>query len=156
MPQEILRQVKFTNGELSPELLARRDFKGFYGGLAMGQNTLFEPQGPLVRRPGFAFIDLVRETLDLLDLTGVTATAAHGGVTSDAVDPSHGAAMVTTANLGTEDPYVVLTIDFGEPTTVAAVDLVDYAVVDAAAPVVPAPAPIPYPWPNFGGGAVFY
>ncbi len=148
MQSETIRQTNFTGGELHPDIKGRRDFKGYYSSMLAAGDLMCEPQGPLVRRPGFPFIDFVRLPLQAVSLATATVTAPNGGTVADAVDPSHSAAMLTTNHLGTTDPYVVLLIDLGEEMDISAVDLIDFAVVDASAPATPEPPPVSYPFPT--------
>jgi len=150
MPEEILRQVNFTGGELDPKIHSRRDFKGYYSSLAMAENHVFSPQGPIGRRPGFAFIDYIRNPMAALDLSGVTLTAPNGGTAANVVDGDPGTYLETVNAIGTLEGYHIVQFDFGAPVEVSAVDMVDYAAVEPAATAAPEPPPITYPWPPIG------
>jgi hypothetical protein len=61
-----------------------------------------------------------------------------------------GNATATITGMGTIDPYVVVEIDFGEPTEVAVVDLENFALVpqgfDPGTDIPPPVPPPQYPW----------
>lgn len=131
MPLEILRQVSWTGGELHPRLVGRRDLKTYYQSSAALENLLPTPQGPLLRRPGLAFVDLVRNPVTSVEIPGGAHTAPHGGDISSVINPEETTALVSVDDLGTLDPYSVIELDFGAPVTVHLVDVADYAAVAA-------------------------
>lgn len=124
MPQEVFRQANMTGGELDPRCLGRRDLKAYGSSLALTENHLPMPQGPLRRRPGLAHVDLVRNQLEPVSIEAATVTAPNGGT---AADLKAGTGMVTTTPVGTTDEYVVAEVDFGAPVEIALVDLIDVA-----------------------------
>ncbi|MFN4296971.1 MAG: hypothetical protein ACK4FB_09015 [Brevundimonas sp.] len=143
---EVLRQSTFTSGALDPTCHGRRDLKPYYSSLAEAENLLPIPQGPIRRRGGLAHVAWIRNQLESVPLDTVTATAPNGGSAAAAIS---GTRLVTTAGLSTTDPYVVIELDFGEPTAVGLVDLIDFAVVPASyVPGVddPGAPPIQQPW----------
>lgn len=147
MPQEIVRQGNFNGGELDPDLVGRRDTKAYFAGLAKADNLLPIPQGPIMRRPGLAFVARLRGPIAAIDLTEATLTAPAGGEVAD-LAPDAETAFETTDPLGAAE-QVVLEIEFAEPVELSCVDLIDYAVkppsgVEEVPP--PPPAPITYPW----------
>lgn len=148
MPQEILRQVNFTGGELDPQADARRDTKTYFKSVAGAVNFTFKAQGPITRRPGFGYVDLVRGAFEGVAIGAGMVTAPKGGTAGHVVDNSGDTTLVTTASLGTDDPYVVLQVDLGGPRVIHAVDLIGYGVVapggSAPPPVAP---PVTYPFP---------
>lgn len=153
MPQEILRQSNFNGGELSPQAVGRRDLKAYASSLALCVNMMPMAEGPVKRRPGLKHLDYVRNRLEGVPLTGATVTAPNGG-TGEAVVT--GAGLETTAAMGSTDAYVVCEIDFGQPTRVGLVDLIDFVFKPASGGggggggLDPLPDPVPpqYPWDN--------
>ena len=55
----VLKQTQFlfTKGEVGPFMEARADTNIYKAGLRTCENFLILPQGGLIRRPGFKFID---------------------------------------------------------------------------------------------------
>lgn len=154
MPQEVLRQSNFNGGELSPQAIGRRDLKAYASSLALCVNMIPMAEGPIRRRPGLAHVDVIRNRLEAVEITGAMLTAPNGGVVADLMS---GAGMVTTATIDAAEPHVLLEIDFGAPTTVGMIDLTNFAIVDAGSGGggdpgnLPDPTPPQYPW-NGGYG----
>ena len=125
MPRGNTLQTTFTSGEQDPLLLARRDIKHYYNGLEKARNVLIIPQGAAVRRPGLRYRDTVRGILSQVDLSGggVTVTAPQGGTAANAYDGDE-ATLVTGGAIGTVDPYVLVHVDLGSPSTVVFADVV--------------------------------
>lgn len=144
MPVEILRQQNWNNGELDPHMLGRRDLKAYYNSAALIENLALMPQGAQRRRPGQTFVDYMRHELEAVALDGATLTAPNGG-TAAAASVADGTRLVTTGAMGTVDPYVILEIDFGTPTEVHLVDVID-AGAQSAGGEDPAPPDPDYPW----------
>lgn len=148
MPQEILRQSNFNGGELSPQAVGRRDLKAYASSLALCVNMLPMAEGPIRRRPGLKHVDKIRNRLEGLPVTEGMVTAPNGGEVWKAF---MGEGFETTTAMGTIDPYVLLDIDFGAPTALSMVDLVDFLIKPASSgggDLDPLPDPIPpqYPW----------
>jgi hypothetical protein len=127
MGQEILRQVNWNGGELAPRLHGRRDIKAYYNSAAVIENLVPTVLGPLVRRPGLTFRDLMRHRLEAVDLAGAALAAPSGG-NADKILSADGDPLVTDVSMESTDPYVVCSITFDAPVTVHLVDLVDYGV----------------------------
>lgn len=147
MPREILRQSNFTGGELDPRCVGRRDLKAYASSLALAVNLLPVPQGPIRRRPGLRHADWIRNRLGLVDLSSVTVTAPNGGVGPNLITGA--TPFQTTTALGTTDGYVIAELDFGAPVEIGLLDLINFALMPAAAsPTDPNPDPSPpqYPW----------
>ena len=51
----------FAGGEVSPQMFGRIDDTKFQAGLETCLNFLCLPQGPIERRPGFAFVREVKD-----------------------------------------------------------------------------------------------
>lgn len=153
---EIHRQSNFTGGELGPRFLGRRDLKAYASSLALCENLLPLPQGPIIRRPGLGHLDMIRNRLAPVEITASMLTAPHGG---DVAALVAGDGLVTADTIGADNPHVLLQIDFGAPTTVAMIDLVDFAVVEAGGGGggggdggpgdLPDPTPPQYPWNGY-------
>lgn len=143
MPKEIIRQVSWTGGELDPLVQGRRDLKAYFQGAAKLENHMVRPQGPATRRFGTAFIDTVRRPLVTVDISGATRTAPSGGNANKVVSDTDGV-LLTTAPMGTDNPYVLVQIDFGGDVEIGAVDLVNFASQTGVA--VPGEPPHNYPW----------
>lgn len=52
----------FNGGEIAPSLYARIDDAKYQTGLATCKNFLVEPQGPISKRPGFAYVNQVKDS----------------------------------------------------------------------------------------------
>lgn len=155
---EVHRQANFTGGEIGPRFLGRRDLKAYASSLALAENMLALPQGPIIRRPGLAHLDMIRNRLEAVAIAADQLAAPNGG------DPAAlvaGDGFVTDTVIGAADPHVLLEIDFGAPTAVGMIDLIDFALVAAdgggggggggeGPGPLPEPTPPQYPW--FGDG----
>jgi hypothetical protein len=158
MPVEIQRQVNFTGGELDPKVQSRRDIKAYLSSSAALNDVLILPQGPIVRRYGFAFVDRIRCPLQQVDVSGATWTSPHSAFTT-AITAADGNRFYTdeqTVSATTAVPFIVIEADFAGPTTFGLVDLIDF---DVSSPQYPAETtPTTYPWSaigtptNLGGG----
>ena len=141
MPQEILRQVNFNGGELSPQAVGRRDLKAYVSSLALAENLMTMAEGPIRRRPGLKHVDRIRNRLETVSLSGATYATPNGGDGEDL----GGAGLVTTEPVEAADPYVIVEIDFGEAVEVGLVDLTDFALFESGgAPGDPAPPQLPW------------
>lgn len=146
MAQEILRQVNFNGGELSPQAVGRRDLKAYASSLALALNMMATPEGPLRRRPGLRHVATIRNKLAVVSLDGAALAAPNGGEVEDLDDGG----LVTTTAIEATDPYVVLEIDFGAPVEVGLVDLTDFAMFESGGtPGDPAPPQLPW-WKETG------
>ncbi|MFC5374736.1 hypothetical protein ACFPIF_19425 [Brevundimonas faecalis] len=152
MPQEVLRQSNFNGGELSPQAVGRRDLKAYASSLALAINMMPMAEGPIRRRPGLRHVDLVRNKLATVPVTEAMLSAPNGGAAGGVLT---GAGFETTTPLETAGGYVVLEIDFGAPTTVGMVDLVDFLIKAPSGgggggggdlDPLPDPTPPQYPW----------
>lgn len=151
MSNEILRQSNFNGGELSPQAVARRDLKAYASSLAMCENMIPMAEGPIRRRPGTTHIGFVRNKLEVVPITAAMLTAPNGGTVADLVA---GTGFETTEGMEAEGGHVLLQIDFGAPTELAMLDLVDFIVKGPSGggggggglDPLPDPTPPQYPW----------
>ena len=149
MPQEVLRQSNFNGGELSPQAVGRRDLKTYASSLALAVNMMPMAEGPIRRRPGLRHVDQVRNRLEAVAVTEAMLNAPNGGTAGGVLT---GAGLETTTALEATDGYVVLTIDFGAPTTVGMIDVVDFLIKPSSSggggdlDPLPDPTPPQYPW----------
>lgn len=148
MPQEILRQSNFNNGELDPRMRGRRDVKIYFASAAHLENVVTTPSGEINRRPGSTFIDKVRRQLSEISVSGATFEAPNGGSAAGLVEG--GAPLVTTTELQQVDPYVLVNVTLSGTPNVALVDLIDYA---AQGEADAAEAPFQYPWDQAAAAA---
>lgn len=140
MAVEFIRQVNFTGGELDPLVQRRRDIKAYFASSSALSDVLTHPQGPVGRRYGFAFVDRIRHPLAPVPLDAATITCPNGGDTTKLLSEADGL-VATTVAMGVTDPYVVFEVDMAAPTKIGIIDVIDFAVVDPAAPAPPAAAP---------------
>lgn len=120
MPTRIL-QNKFNQGEFSPEMLGRSDVDQYYGAAETLTNVVVLPQGGVMRRDGLGFIDTAAESAGNLTPTLITAT--NGGTTANADDFDSTTVLLTTNNISTTNPYVVLEYDLGADVQIEEVHL---------------------------------
>ncbi len=104
-------QTKFNQGELSPEMLGRSDVEQYYGGAETLQNVVIIPQGGVKRRDGLEL--QVGGLFSLNDLTPSSISAVNGGTTANANDFDSQTVLLTTTNVSTTNPYVVVQYDMG-------------------------------------------
>lgn len=119
----VVRQLQpsFTRGELDPKLAARTDFSGYYDGANKARNVEFLPQGGFRRRPGLEHIE---QALHVLSVVGsITATAPNGGTANNAKDQNTSTEVITTTNISTTNPYVVVHYDLGSAQDVVLADV---------------------------------
>lgn len=125
MAHEVLRQSNFNGGELSPQAIGRRDLKAYASSLALCQNMIPMAEGPIRRRPGTRHLSFIRNRLETVEVTEAMLTAPNGG---EAANVLGGDGLETTGPMGAAASYVILEIDFGTPTSVAMMDLIDFVV----------------------------
>lgn len=119
-------QASFTSGELDPLLAARSDVKHYYSGADKLRNVLPIPQGGAGRRPGLKYIDDVHDNISLVDLSagGVTVTAPEGGTAANVYDNDEATVCTAVNNITTTDPYILVHVDLGAPTSILFADVV--------------------------------
>lgn len=111
MPTRIL-QTNFTRGELGPDMAGRSDVEQYYAGGEELTNVVVIPQGGVTRRAGQKFIDSPMRPI-YTKLTPSAITAVNGGTTANANDEDVNTSLLTTTNISTTNPYVVVQYDFG-------------------------------------------
>lgn len=114
-------QTNFTSGELADVLDSRTDVKSYYNGADKLRNCLLVPQGPARRRPGLEHIGILPETLTRIT-SGITITVPNGGTGSNANDGSASTNVVTTTEIQSVNPYVVVHYDLGSAKLVKFAD----------------------------------
>lgn len=128
MAQEIFRQNNFTGGELDPKGHSRDDVEIYVKSLAVGENLVPSAAGPAKGRGGTEHIAVVRNRLEAVALDVGMIGLPNGGTAADLIA---GTGTETTTGMAATSPYVIVTIDLGAATEFSAVDLLDYAIVDA-------------------------
>ncbi len=116
-------QTTFTSGELDPQLRGRMDVTHYYNGADKLRNVSTFPQGGTRRRPGASFVSELTFVLTQEDLTGVTKTTPNGGSAANAVDGDPATELITTTNIGTINPYVIIRFDFGSAKLIKFADV---------------------------------
>lgn len=126
MPRYGKVQTNWTAGELDPALADTRiDLKAYVNGAEKMRNVVVIPQGGAVRRPGLEFIGQLPYTISEHDLSGATVTAPNGGTAANATDDDSSTVVLTTSNIGTTDPYVIVHVDLGAAAAIKFIDVDD-------------------------------
>jgi hypothetical protein len=120
MPTRIL-QTTFSQGEFSPEMVARSDTEQYYKGAETLNNVVVRPQGGVKRRGGGRFITGLIQSLNVL--TPSSATNPNGGTAANAYDVDAATVMLTTNNISTTNPYVVTVYDLGADVSISYVSV---------------------------------
>lgn len=117
-------QTSYTSGELDPRLANRSDVRHYYNGAEKMRNVFVVPQGGWRRRPGTRFKFAHPNQLEQVDLSGATVTAPNGGTAGNAYDDDVSTEVVSTTNISTTNPYVLLHVDLGVATNIQFADVV--------------------------------
>jgi len=120
-------QTNFTSGVADPKLIAREDVVYYYNALADAENLLALSQGGVTRRPGKQWVRELTRVLTAIDLSGATLDAPHGGTSANLTDGDETTLVTTTDDLGTTDPFVVVSIDLLSAAAVTAADVVNFS-----------------------------
>lgn len=112
-------QRRFTQGELDPRMLGRSDIDQYFGAAETMTNVLVLTQGGFKRRGGLEHLDELLRTLTFV--SSPTITAPNGGTTGNANDRNNGTSFLTTNNISTTNPYVVVKYDLGSAQTIGVV-----------------------------------
>jgi len=110
----------YTSGEQDPSLALREDIKHYYNGADKLRNVIVRPQGGVDRRWGTRFLDNIWERLSRIS-DAYTYTAPNGGTANNARDDDGSTVLLTTTNISTTNPYVIVHVDAGSAVTVDAV-----------------------------------
>lgn len=122
-------QHRYTQGELDPKMLGRSDIDQYYGAAETMQNIIVLTQGGFKRRGGLEYIDEMLRTLTFV--SAPTITAPNGGTTANANDRSSATSFLTTTNISTTNPYVVVQYDLGSAQTIGVVHILGLALTVA-------------------------
>lgn len=122
MPKTHYVQTAFTAGVLDPRLGARTDIRQYYQGMSIGQNVVPVPLGGAKRRPGQKYVATLGGPATALQ-SAATATAANGGTANNSRDDDWDTVTLTTSNVSTTNPYVVIHYDLGSTQVVASADV---------------------------------
>lgn len=114
-------QTRFTKGEIDPLMLGRVDVDQYYGAAEYMRNAFTLPQGGFKRRPGLEYIGRFLGQLTLQAPS--SATAPNGGTASNGYDDNTATVVLTTTNISTTNPYVVLRYDLGAAYSIGVVYL---------------------------------
>jgi hypothetical protein len=115
-------QFKFTSGELDPLLLGRTDIDRYYGAAETMTNVNLMAQGGFKRADGLEFIQRVfRQTTRE---ASPTITTPNGGTGANANDDNTATTLITTTNISTLNPYIVVHYDLGSLKDIAFIDVV--------------------------------
>ena len=116
-------QFKFTSGEIDPLLMGRTDLDRYYGAAETMTNVRLLPQGGFKRDDGLQFIERLHR--QVTRLTSLTATAPNGGTAANANDDDTATNLITTTNISTNNPYVIVHYDLGASKDIAFIDVVE-------------------------------
>ena len=130
MPKVRNFQSSFNSGVLDPRFKARVDIKAFYQAAEQLDNALCLPHGGVTRRPGLEYLSTLPK--QVTRFTGQTITAPRGGTTANANDGSTSTELVTTTNISTLDPYIVVHYDLGSAQTIIFADAVGMKLTTSA------------------------
>ncbi|MCK5236088.1 MAG: hypothetical protein KAR06_03800 [Deltaproteobacteria bacterium] len=129
MPRLRRVQSSFSAGVLDPRLAARIDIKAYYNGAETLDNAICIPHGGVARRPGLKYIDTINGLI--VRETGQTITAPNGGTGANANDDDTSTELITTTNISTVNPYVVVRYDLGSAKTIKFADVVAMSLTTA-------------------------
>ena len=115
-------QHKFTSGELDPLLLGRTDIDRYYGAAETMTNVNILAQGGFKRADGLEFLE--RMYRQATRETSPSITTPNGGTGANANDDDTSTTLVTTTNISTTDPYVVVQYDLGSQKDLGFIDVV--------------------------------
>lgn len=118
-------QTNFTSGVLDPLLDSREDITYYFNGLKDALNLTCLPQGGITARPGKQHVGELLPVLTAISLAGATVTAPNGGTAANLKDGNTATYVITTTNLSTTNPFIVVHVDLGSAMAVAAVDVIN-------------------------------
>lgn len=115
-------QPRFTAGQLDPLMQANTDVKAYLTGASLMQNARALPQGGFSQRWGLRQRARVRNQLTAVSAAGATLTAL-AGTAANAIDGNPATKLIIP---GLSGPAILLTVDFGAPITLQAVDIIQF------------------------------
>ena len=114
-------QTSFLSGVLDSRAVGRADTESYQDGLLVGTNVVVNHLGGVRRRDGLKFhLELPGQ---LTYLTPSSATVPEGGTAASGYDDDDTTLVVTTGEVGTTDPYIVIRYDLGEEKRVIHADV---------------------------------
>lgn len=122
-------QTNFTSGVLDKKLAAREDITFYYNGLQDGVNGIITPQGGYKHRPGGEHVAEIKRRLEGIDLSSAVIIAPNGGTVANVKDGDKETFLVTTADLGATNGFVIAHIEFPASQMVSAIDTIDYSFI---------------------------
>jgi len=131
-------QTSLAAGEFDPLLWSREDVTFFYNSARRISNVTPLPQGGGKRREGWRLLYPQRGTLEAISLGGATVTAPNGGTAANAKDGNTATLLTTTVAIGTTNPYVIASVDFGGSVDLSALDVIGLRLIGSSvsAPVI--------------------
>lgn len=141
-------QTSYAAGEFDPLLWSREDVTFFYNSARKIENAVPLPQGGAKRREGWRFLYPQRGILEAISLAAVTVTAPNGGTPANAKDGNPATLLTTTTAIGTTNPYVIASLDFGSTAEISALDVEGLRLIGTAlsAPVILQSSPDAVTW----------
>lgn len=122
MAQSRFLQSSFASGELSPFLKGRTDLEQYYLGCETAENVTVVPQGGLKKRQGSTEYSW---NIHKQSRSSNPVGLPNGGTFSHVTDNNRATISATTTGVGTTDPYVIATYDFGATTRIVNFDITD-------------------------------
>lgn len=120
-------QSAFTSGVLDPRLSSRTDIRQYYQGMSVGRNVVTVPMGGVKRRPGLKYVTEAPARVTRVS-SGITPTAPNGGTAANANDDNRTTQLLTTTNISTTNPYVIVHFDLGSAKTIVLAEVRDILV----------------------------
>ncbi len=117
-------QTSFLSGVLDPRAAGRVDTDAYNNGLLTGTNVIVNHLGGAFRRPGLKFLLQLPNTLTYV--TPDSATVPEGGIAARGFDDDDSTLVVTTGNIGTVDPYIVIRYDLGSAKAISHADVIKF------------------------------
>jgi hypothetical protein len=114
-------QNSFLSGVLDPRAFGRVDTETYNNALSAGENVVVHHLGGVYRRPGLKYLQTLGQVLTFQ--TPSAATVPSGGTAANGYDDDLSTKVVTTSNVGTTDPYVVVRYDLGSAKAVTHADV---------------------------------
>ena len=120
-------QSAFVSGVLDPRIAARTELRQYYQGMSVGTNVVVVPLGGVKRRPGLRYALTLPARMARVS-TGITPTAPNGGTAANANDDDRATKLLTTTNISTTNPYVIVHYDLGSAKSIYLAEVRDLLV----------------------------